>query len=365
MSKWSPFSRSRKILCFSFTLLLFGFTASMVVADRSGRSTKATPSAGRASVPDGAATEAGPVVAMVNGKSITWRELAEECIARKGEEVLDTLISRLLVLQACDRQGVRVTAAEIDAEIGKTAKRLKMSREQFLKVIERERDIPARRYAEDVVLPGLALKKLAKPFVQVTQEDVERGFDAMYGEKVKCRWIMFDDQRTAMKIWDELKKTADTDGKIKLPEFEHQVIKYSTDVATRSIGGQINPISRHASVAFHELEEAAFAVGDSEISKVIQLGDSYVVIYRESLIPPQDAKLEDVRDQIELHIYEAKMREQVGRVFQDLKGHASVLNHLTGDVSLPEKGLKAKPAESDRSSEQNRVGSKRKRGILR
>src|SRR5262245_42554697 len=42
-------------------------------------------------------TSVGPVVARVNGEDITYKALAEEVIARKGSEVLDTMISRLLV----------------------------------------------------------------------------------------------------------------------------------------------------------------------------------------------------------------------------------------------------------------------------
>jgi len=62
-----------------------------------------------------------PIVARVNGEPITWRELAEECLARKGVEVLETMIARKLVEQEARRRRITVTAEEVDREITRTA----------------------------------------------------------------------------------------------------------------------------------------------------------------------------------------------------------------------------------------------------
>jgi hypothetical protein len=332
-------------------------------ATGSKATTKGTnaPAARPASEPAPAAGNGDPIVARVNGQVITYRTLAEECIARKGSEVLESLISKTLVLQACREKGIKVSAAEVDEEIGRTAEKLKMTREQFLKVLKDERDLDPRRYAEDIVMPGIALKKLASPMVQVTEEDIERGFQAFFGEKMKCRWIMFDHQQNAMRVWNELKDSdADGDGKCELAEFERLVTRWSTDVSSRAIGGQIQPISHHTSPTFQELEKAAFALkDDGEISKVVQLGDAYVILFREGYIPPTEVKLEDVRGQIEAQIYDAKLRDQIAAVFQDLKNNARIENLLTGEVMMPnqtssaheeEKG-KAEPAKVSSTKE--------------
>src|SRR4051794_5946284 len=42
----------------------------------------------------------GDPVAVVNGEVITRQQLADECVTRKGEEVLDTLVARKLIDQA-------------------------------------------------------------------------------------------------------------------------------------------------------------------------------------------------------------------------------------------------------------------------
>ncbi len=252
--------------------------------------------------------------------------------------MLESIISRMLVLQECAKRGIKVGAEEVDAEIGRTAARLNMSREQFLALLKKERAITPERYAEDIVLPTLALKKLAKPYVKVSEEDIEHAFEAQYGEKVQCRWIMFDDQRTAMRVWNMLRDSSKNEGgTVELAEFEHQVMRWSTDVSTRSIGGKIHPISRHMAEPFKQIEKAAFSLKkDGEISKVIQFGDSYIILYREKLLPAANVKLENLREQLEDQVYQARLMAEVGRIFKEIKEKATIENYLTGDVQMPE-----------------------------
>jgi hypothetical protein len=248
------------------------------------------------------------------------------------------MISKMIVMQACQQRGITISAAEVDQEIGRTAERLKLTHEGFLKMLKDQRNLDGKQYAEDIVLPGLALKKLATPYVKVTEDDVEHGFESMYGAKVKCRWIMFDDQKNAMNAWNELRATVKKgETKVELAEFERQVTRWSTDVGSRALGGQIQPISHHTTPRFQELEKAAFAMKeDGEISKVVQLENAHVILYREALISPANVKLEAVRRDIETEIYEAKLRDQIGRVFQELKDRSAVENLLTGELSSPE-----------------------------
>ena len=43
-------------------------------------------------------------VARVNGQLVSWDMVAQECMARYATEVLDSMIDRLIVQQACDEQ---------------------------------------------------------------------------------------------------------------------------------------------------------------------------------------------------------------------------------------------------------------------
>jgi parvulin-like peptidyl-prolyl isomerase len=293
------------------------------------------------------------IVARVNKDEITYKELAEECIARRGVEVLETMIHKMLVLQACREHGIKITPKEIDDEIGRTAARLKMTREQYLRVLESERGIPERRYIEDLIVPGLALRKLAKPLVRVSETDIQTSFEAHYGEKVKCRWLVCDDGVTAAGVWKELHESdRDQDGTIDLKEFERHVTRSSTDEGSRSLGGQIQPIPRHTGPVFAEIEKAAFALKtDGEISPVVRYGDKWVILYRESYLQPLNVKLEDVRGQLESEIYDAKMSDQMRQVFEELEKKSTIEKFVAGSEQEPASNAAAKNSKTSNAAE--------------
>ena len=54
--------------------------------------------------------------------------------------------------------------------------------------------------------PSAALKKLSAKDVQVTEEDIAKGFDANYGERVRCRAIVLGNQRRAQEVWNKARQ---------------------------------------------------------------------------------------------------------------------------------------------------------------
>ena len=146
-------------------------------------------------------------IAVINGEPITRAQLADECVARKGEEILDTLIARKLIDQALRANKLEITAAEIDQEIDNVAQKVAgLGREAWLRTLDKERGISPIQYAKDIIYPALALRKLAGPRVQVTQVDAQNAFEAQYGDKLRCRMIMVDKLQAAKEIWEELRK---------------------------------------------------------------------------------------------------------------------------------------------------------------
>lgn len=78
---------------------------------------------------------AGPaVVATVNGTPISLSELAVQCRSRFGTDVLEDLVNKTLILQACQAQKITVTQKDIDDEIGRTASKFNLSTTMYLKL---------------------------------------------------------------------------------------------------------------------------------------------------------------------------------------------------------------------------------------
>ena len=283
-------------------------------------------------------------IAIVNNEVITRARLADECVARKGEEILDTLIARVLIDQALRARKLEVTAAEVDAEIDNIAMRVAgIGREAWLRTLDKERGITPVQYARDIIYPALALRKLAGPRVQVTPLDEQRSFEAQYGDKLRVRMIMVDKVQAAKEIWEDLRKNP--------AGFEKLAMDRSMDSGSRSLGGLLaEPISRHAfpetvsDSAFSQLvdgdpkdSDSSHKPKDGTFTGPIQVAEAtWVILRREGLIPaqPVDPKDPKVKKVVHDMIYEVKLKEEMGKVMIDLMQVASIDNKLTGKIKL-------------------------------
>ena len=286
----------------------------------------------------------GDPIALVNGQIISRQQLADECVAQKGKEILAVMINRMLIQQALRSKKLEVTAAEIDQEIENTANRFGINREGWLRTLDKERGISPIQYARDIIYPALALRKLCAGRVEVLPKDIQDAFEAQYGEKLRCRMIMVDKERTAVEIWEELKTNPGG--------FEKLAQERSIDSGSRSLGGLLgNPITRHAypqnisDNAFRQLVDGDpkdrnpdHKPKDGDFTGPIQIGETaWIILRRETVVPATknvSLKDEQVRKQTYEMIYEVKLKETMNAVFQELAKAAGIENKLTGTIKM-------------------------------
>src|SRR5260370_37869790 len=99
--------------------------------------------------------------AWVGKEVVTWQEFAVECFARHGKEILDDLINRKVIQQACDSQGIEISEAEVSKEIEVMAKKLGLAADQLLQMLEAEQNITTMHYTPNMLWPNLAPRQLA------------------------------------------------------------------------------------------------------------------------------------------------------------------------------------------------------------
>ncbi len=146
---------------------------------------------GQAAAPPSAdsGTAKGNIVAVVNGQSITRQELAQQCLKRYGETVLESLMNKHLILQACQQRGVQITQKDIEAEIERISARFSLPKDRWLEMLEQERNISPEQYRRDIIWPTLALRSLAANKLVITNEMLAKEFESEYGPKVQVRMI--------------------------------------------------------------------------------------------------------------------------------------------------------------------------------
>ena len=262
-------------------------------------------------------------VARVNGQLITFDELAQECVDVHGKDVLDNLINRIVIQQACKERGIEVAGREVHQEVIRLAKRFGLDRDTWFKMIEGERGLSPVQYERDIIWPMLALKKLAGREVRITEQDLDQAYEDNFGEKVKARMIVLDNQRRAMQLWEQLRKAPET--------FEEMAREHSVDPNTRALGGTIPPIRRYSG---HEgLRAAAFKMRrPGEISGVIQLTPNrFAILQFDGRTERVDHDAKAVRVQLQTELMEQEVQKLVADTFQDIKNVARVDNYITGE----------------------------------
>lgn len=293
--------------------------------------------AGKASV--GAAATAKPrYLAKVGDAVVTYDQVAEEAMARYGTEVLDQLINRTIIENACRDRSIMVTEAEVEQEISTISKDFGLDTTSWLQMLEAERNITPLQYKRDIIWPMIALKKLAGSEVQVTEADIQKAFERDYGPKVKARMIMMDNQRRLHEVWqkaNEARASAGNDLAKAAAEFGRIARENSMEPTSKALDGVVPPIRRHMGPENQNIENAAFNLRPGEISGIIQLptpgAPQYVILFCEGQTEPvvKAEQISLVREEIIATLKKEKTQERVAKVFQKLQTETPVHNYLT------------------------------------
>lgn len=266
--------------------------------------------------PSSPEANASAIMAAVNTQRITRDELARQCRRRYGQDVLESLVNKRLIVAECQRQGINITRADVDTEIARMAKRFGIPVDRWLKMLKQERNITPRQYANDIIWPTLALRRLAGQRLSISREELVKEFETEYGEMVRARLIAVTDLEKAKKLQAQAAANPE--------EFGSLAKDYSEDAPSASAKGLINPIRKHGS--YQEIEDAAFNMADGEVSPVIQAGGQYVILKREKLLPARQVNFEQVAPRLEEVLRDRKMRPVGKDVFRQLQKEAKVEN---------------------------------------
>ena len=259
---------------------------------------------------------ANQLAAMVNGSEIPQSQLAEECLARHGHSVLEAIVNKTIIEQGCKQKGIVIGPQEVDAEIDIMAKRFNLPRDKWIELIKDERGVSPQQYADEIVWPMLALRRLAQSQSEPTPEEIVEAHEHQYGPAVKARIIVLRTQAEAEKVRAEvLARPAD---------FGSLARQHSVDVGSASANGWVQPIRRHTGEP--RFEAVAFGLAVDGISPVVQVADQFIIIKCEGHLPAADVKLEDVQARLVEELRERKSREVSSVVFRQLQEGSKVEN---------------------------------------
>ena len=277
------------------------------------------------------------LAARVNGQPITISEVRTVCVERYGEDVLQALLTGVLLNQALSRQELVVSQEDVEREVARAAESMgfqtpegKPDVSTWLEQISKENKQSIEFYLTDIVRPTVALKKLVGP-VPVTQDDLDKAFTATFGPRVRCRAVVLDNQRRAQEVWQIARQnpTAEVIGNL--------AEQYSVDPTSKALRGEVPPIQKHSGQP--ALEREAFALNAGELSGIIQIADRFMILLCEGYTKPVEVTFDEVRDELHRDIFEKKQRIEMARFFTHLRESASIDNFLAGTSQSPKSNL--------------------------
>jgi len=285
------------------------------------------------------------VAALVNGRQITVADLAEACIERHGDEVLEGTINRKLIEMACREKGITVSEQEIDEEIARVAAASVPPKpdgspdvDAWLKLATEQQGVSPQIYRYDSVWPSVALRKLVGQRVDITPEDLRKGFEANYGPRVRCRAIVMGNLRRANQVWEMARENLTAE------YFGDLAEQYSTEPQSRALRGVVPPIKKYGGQPL--LEQEAFSLKPGELSSVVQVGEMYVILFCEGYTKPADVTFEQVQDYIREDLREKKLRITMAECFEQLKESATIENYVAGTSHQPKAKAPLQPVSS-------------------
>lgn len=315
----------RLLLLIGSSCLILGACLVMRLSSGSkSASARSRPSAKSNPTSSQAKSSVGQWVANVNGRTISRKRLAEECLREHGESVLETVMNRHLIALECQKQNIRISEQEIDAEIDRVARRFGLPVDQWLTLLQNERDISVDRYRQEIIWPTVALRRLARKQLAVSEEEIQKEIEAQFGPQVQVRMIVLKDPQQAEKIRSAA--TADPES------FASLAVKHSIDINSASSGGLVQPIRRH--IGEPQIEVVAFGLQPDQISAVIPIGDQYVVMQCVSHLDaklPSDTELRQMRNAIAESIRDRKLHKAGTELFQELQEQSNVKNILNDE----------------------------------
>ena len=261
------------------------------------------------------------VLAIVNGEQITRQQLADECLKRFGNDILERLTNRQLILSQCERQGIVITPQEIDEEIRNVALKFGIPPDRYLNMLETRRKISPDQYRREIIWPTLALRRLARDHIQVSPEEIRTQLETEIGPRVQVRLIALPDAETAEKVLQLARKSPD--------DFGTLAKDYSVDPASASTRGMVPPIRLH--IGEPTIEKVAFSLQPGQVSDVVEIADQFIILKCERQFPSQEDELNpeqrrEFEKRIAAQLSENKLAQVSQQMFKELQSQAKIVN---------------------------------------
>jgi peptidyl-prolyl cis-trans isomerase SurA len=290
------------------------------------------------------------VAAVVNGEVITFSQVQEvsgprertlreqytgvelvEKIKEARLAALNDLIDRQLILQEFKKKKFTIPEYVIEDQVQNIIREeFAGDRQAFLRTLNAQGYTinKFREIQRDKVIVGAMRQNNIKGTFSTTPQQVQAYYEAnkpqfATPEQLKLRMIVLNADPLDANSADSTKKMADEiRNKIKGgADFATMAKTYSMD-GTAESGGDWGMIDRKT--LNQQLTDVAFGLSPGEISQVVQIGDSFYILYCEDKKTPSFIPLPEVRDGIQKKLEEVQRQKATQKWIDSLREKAYI-----------------------------------------
>ncbi len=252
-------------------------------------------------------------------------------LTKLRREAMDLMVEQELIRQAAEKQGIEVTAAEIDAAVAEVSEPFKTP-EEFMRRLETDGFTEAsyRKHVERMLAGKQYLDGIRAAVPAVSDEELETYYRdnevrLTLPEQVRVRHILLtwkpmgtQDDRAAIReqmrtILEKARSGSD---------FAALAREHSEDSATAKNGGDTGLFHRGQMVP--AFEAVAFALQPDEISDIVETPFGVHILRLEERRESRLLPLDEIREQLREHIREEKMEVAVEQETARLREQAEV-----------------------------------------
>jgi foldase protein PrsA len=288
------------------------------------------------------------VIARVNDRPISRKEMINILVEAHGVEVLQQLIILQLVKQETRSRNMRVTQADVDTEFNEALTRIAEdaglsgefatdhNKREALRQVLMERGVSMAEFRLGMER-NAHLRKLVEKDLRITEETLREEFARTYGERVVVAHIQIDqrDARVLNGVMDMLNRGSD---------FAELARRFSRNPETATRGGEMEPFTFTDPDIPPALREAAFSLKEGGVSNPVLAGQFFHILKLLRRIPTSGMKFEDVRGEIEASVRKRAIPQAMSRLALELFQNA--------DVAVFDRDLRARYLEFLEQGEQ-------------